>query len=557
MKFRTLSILCVSIALCAPLSRGSPTGEGLRAVQDFIAAAPPGAILRVPPGIYAGPIVIEKPVTLIGDGAVLDGQGRGTIMHIKASDVTVKGFVLKNSGRSLAHEDAAILVEAPRATIEENRLSEVLFGIYLKDAPGSIIRGNTVIGLDIPEAERGDAIRLWYSSDVLIEGNQTYNARDAIIWYSQDVTVRGNRFEGGRYGIHLMYDREIIIENNQVLRNFVGVYAMYSQGVTIQKNLFMGHRGPSGYGIGLKDSDDVLITENAIADNSVGVFIDNSPSAPETPVIFRKNLFAYNETGVLLMPAVRGDIFAENSFLENFEHVGIAGGGQLAGNRWEQNYWSDYLGYDADGDGVGDLAYKAERLFEHLIDHSPQLRLFLYSPAIQALEFAARALPIFAPQPKLTDPRPLMAPVLPPLAAGHQESPETLPLGLLTGGLLLAAFGMIFGFGWGQASHAARGLRLKLRLTSIFARRSLGYRAWADQAFWSRHGRRRSVVHGERRGGRGAVGAKRRGQVHGLALSAGRRALYRHDRTGRLRPAAPGERSPASGGLCAPADPAP
>jgi nitrous oxidase accessory protein len=429
---------------------GEGQGEvrGPVTLQEWISSAPPGAILRVPPGVYHGPIVIDKPLTLLGDGqAVLDGLGRGTVVHIIAPDVTMKGFVIKNSGRSLAHEDSGILVEAPRARIEENELFDVLFGIYLKNAPGSIIRANRVRGLDVPEAERGDALRLWYSSDVLIEGNQTYNARDAIIWYSARVTVRANRFQGGRYGVHLMYCKEITIESNLLSKNFVGVYAMYTQNLTLRQNLSLGHRGPSGYGIGLKDTDNAQIVENVIADNSVGAFIDNSPSESNSSVLFRRNLFAYNETAVLMFPSVRGDVFTENSFIENFEQVGIAGGGEPHGNSWTQNYWGDYLGYDADNDGIGDLVYKSERLFEHLIDRHPQLRLFLYSPAIQALEFAARALPIFKPQPKLTDPRPLMAPLLPTLALERLESHESVPVGVI--GALLGALGVIFGFGWG------------------------------------------------------------------------------------------------------------
>jgi nitrous oxidase accessory protein len=429
---------------------GEGQGEvrGPAALQEWISSAPPGAILRVPPGVYHGPIVIDKPLTLLGDGqAVLDGLGRGTVVHIIAPDVTVRGFVIKNSGRSLAHEDSGILVEAPRARIEENELFDVLFGIYLKNAPGSIIRANRVRGLDVPEAERGDALRLWYSSEVLIEGNQTYNARDAIIWYSARVTVRANRFQGGRYGVHLMYCKEITIESNLLSKNFVGVYAMYTQNLTLRQNLSLGHRGPSGYGIGLKDTDNAQIVENVIADNSVGAFIDNSPSESNSSVLFRRNLFAYNETAVLMFPSVRGDVFTENSFIENFEQVGIAGGGEPHGNSWTQNYWGDYLGYDADNDGIGDLVYKSERLFEHLIDRHPQLRLFLYSPAIQALEFAARALPIFKPQPKLTDPRPLMAPLLPTLALERLEAHESAPVGVI--GALLGALGVIFGFGWG------------------------------------------------------------------------------------------------------------
>ncbi len=67
------------------------------------------------------------------------------------------------------------------------------------------------------------------------------------------------------------------------------------------------------------------------------------------------------------------------------------------------NYWSDYAGYDADGDGRGDMAYKSERLFENLMQQEPLLRLFIYSPASNAIDFAARAFPLVKPKPKLVD----------------------------------------------------------------------------------------------------------------------------------------------------------
>src|SRR5262249_36783567 len=75
------------------------------------------------------------------------------------------------------------------------------------------------------------------------------------------------------------------------------------------------------------------------------------------------------------------------------------------------NFWSDYSGFDANADGIGDVPYRAMSLFESLIDREPKLRLFLYSPAQQAIELASRAFPVMAPQAKITDTAPLMAPV--------------------------------------------------------------------------------------------------------------------------------------------------
>ena len=84
---------------------------------------------------------------------------------------------------------------------------------------------------------------------------------------------------------------------------------------------------------------------------------------------------------------------------------------RLQGNIWTQddigNYWSDYVGYDADGDQKGNMPYRAEKLFENLADSYPELRFFIYSPAEQAINLAAVAFPSLRPEPRLIDTAPL------------------------------------------------------------------------------------------------------------------------------------------------------
>jgi nitrous oxidase accessory protein len=99
------------------------------------------------------------------------------------------------------------------------------------------------------------------------------------------------------------------------------------------------------------------------------------------------------------------------------------------------NYWSDYAGFDADGDAIGDLPYAAKSLFDTLTGAHPELRLFQLSPAVDALDLAAKAFPLFAPQPRLTDPAPLMQPPALPPTPGLEPAPTTVNL--------LVAFGMI------------------------------------------------------------------------------------------------------------------
>ncbi|HXF61570.1 MAG TPA: nitrous oxide reductase family maturation protein NosD [Caldilineaceae bacterium] len=383
-----------------------------------LAQAEPGATILVPPGVYSGPLTIAQPVTLAGEpGAVIQGDGRGDVVIVTAPDVTLRGFVIRNSGDSLDREHAGIVGLAPRLTVEDNRLEDTLFGIYLKNAPNSVIRGNTVFSKKLDVARRGDGIRVWYSDGPVVENNHVVGSRDVVIWFSPNGLIRQNLVEDGRYGLHFMFSDNQIVEQNTLVGNSVGIYTMYGRNLALRRNWIEENHGPSGYGIGLKDADDIVVEDNIVLANRVGVYVDNSPREPNATVRFVRNLFAYNEIGVTMLPLVRRNIFTANTFADNGEQAAVSGNGDLMNNQWAEagvgNYWSDYSGFDADGNRVGDLPYAAVSLYESLLGRYPELRLFQLSPAVQTLDLAARAFPIFQPRPKLTDPHPLMAPPSP------------------------------------------------------------------------------------------------------------------------------------------------
>jgi nitrous oxidase accessory protein len=414
-----------------------------------LAAAQPGDTIVIPPGIYAGPLVVDVPgLTLEGqEGAIIDGGGLGDVFTVNAPDVTVRGLTIRNSGDSLDREHAGITGLAPRLTIENNRLENVLFGIYLKEAPDSVIRGNEVTGMDLDIGRRGDGIRVWQSPGALVEGNHVYDVRDVVMWFSNDAVLRNNVVENGRYGLHFMFSDNQTLEENILRDNSVGVYLMYSRGLTMTNNLLLDNSGPSGYGVALKDVDDVLAEGNRMVNNRIGVYVDNSPREADAFVFFEDNLVAYNEIGVEMLPLVRRNVFTNNVFQENREQIAIAGGGELQGNDWSRdgwgNYWSDYAGFDADGNRVGDIVYRSSSLYEDLMEEYPELRLFQLSPATDALDLAARAFPVFQPRAKMADEHPLMAPPDLPDVPGIPE-PQTLANLAVALAMLVLAGGVLF-----------------------------------------------------------------------------------------------------------------
>ncbi len=401
-------------ALAQTTLRVSPEGP-YTSISLAIASANNGDTIEVKGGTYNEHIIVDKSLNLVGiKEPTIDGGGKGTVVLIKTPEVSFRGFIVSGSGEGLSVEDAGIVLDSSQnSVIENNRLNDVLFGIYLKNSSGTLIENNVIIGKDLPIPVRGDGIRLWYSSNTKIQNNTITGARDLVMWWSGDTLIKGNIVQNGRYGLHYMYSDNNVFEDNVFIDNYVGGFLMYSNNILFTNNIFARNQGPAtGYGIGFKDLDDIVSRENLFIDNRIGIYMDNSPHSVDSWNTLKDNVIAYNDIGISFMPSIERNIIFSNSFIDNAEQIEIRGGGTLSGNDWYKsekgNYWSDYVGYDENNDGIGEIPYKSESLFESLIDKYPNLRVFVFSPVAQAIELASDAFPVMKPEPKVMDMYPLV-----------------------------------------------------------------------------------------------------------------------------------------------------
>ncbi len=443
--------LWLACALIVPANAERFTGRRLlvspggpyQTIQAALADAQAGDTIQVQGGVYEGPLRVEKSVELVGmDWPVIDGNGTGTVVTLTAPGIRFRGFVVRNSGVEPDRDHAGITLTANDILVEGNRLTEVLFGIFVAQADRAVVRNNDITSkTELTLARKGDGIRIWYSQDVRVEGNYVHASRDVVMWFSQRILVLNNRIEQGRYGVHLMYCDEARIVGNVLRDNSVGIFTMYSNDVLLRGNDIRRQRGPSGYALGFKDADRVEVSHNLLVDNRAGAFLDGTPFSTAGFARFTENIFAYNDIGVSLLAAVRGAEFRGNTFWENVEQVSTEGSGAAGTNTWLGNYWSDYSGYDLDGDNLGELPYRAERFFERLTDREPMLRALIYSPAAQAIEFAATSFPVIKPRPKFIDERPLTQPgELAIVPFSRRGSLLQTGIGLLVLGMLTVGF---------------------------------------------------------------------------------------------------------------------
>ncbi len=375
--------------------------------QELLDQADPTLPLVPPAGTYAGPVVVEDPITIDGrNGVTIDAGGKGSVIILKTDGATLRNLHLTNSGDSHNDIDAGIQVRGNFNVIKDNVIDNCLFGIDLQQSNNNVVRRNRISSKDVELGVRGDAIRLWYSFDNKIVDNDIRDSRDTVVWYSRDNLISGNKAHGGRYALHFMYSQYNRVEYNEYSNNAVGIFVMYSDGVEIRHNRITHSIGATGMGIGFKETSDVVVEHNDILYTSAGLYLDVSPYQPDTINHIRNNRIAFNGVGVLFHSDWHGNEFRDNLFKANGTQVVVRGGGGATRHLWRGNQWDDYQGFDLDRDGSGDTPYETYAYADRLWMDVPSAKYFRGAPVLEALDFLERLAPFSEPTLLVRDPAP-------------------------------------------------------------------------------------------------------------------------------------------------------
>ena len=402
-----LALLQFAVAAAAAAA-GIRVPAGGDALAAALSAARPGDVLVLAPGVHRGPVRIDRTVTLVGEpGAIIDGGGTASTVTISAPEVVLRGLVIRNSGADLAAQDSGITVDAEGdgAVIENNRILDNLMGVSLRGPKKAVVRGNLIEGRRYRRVnDRGDDIWIWNSPGSIVENNDIRWGRDGIfVTTSRDNLFRGNRFRALRFAVHYMYTNDSRLEGNLSLGNTMGFGLMFSTGLEVTGNL---SEGDAQRGILLNYVNGSVITGNMVRGGPEKcVFIYNS----------NKNRFASNwfegcDIGIhFTAGSERNEIYG-NAFVDNREQVKYVGTRDLEWSRnGRGNYWSDYLGFDLDRDGIGDQPYRPNDLVDQIFWRYPLAKLLFNSPALHLLRWAQREFPGLHPG-GVTDSFPLMRP---------------------------------------------------------------------------------------------------------------------------------------------------
>lgn len=386
-----------------------------------VANALPGAVLKVEPGVHHVHLVLDRPVTLEGQpGAILDGDGQGNVVRIRSAGVTIRNLTIRNSGRDLTAMNAGVYVEkdVDGAVIENNRIKDILFGVYL-DGPQHVrVIGNVITGIaELRMPDRGDGIHLWNDAWCVISDNEVSATRDGIYDYvSHDDLIVNNHIHEVRYGVHQMYTKNETLQGNVSSNNVAGMALMSSSHMRVVDNQLFND---STYGILFNYVTYSDISGNEIHDitgdfggdgqvmegaEGKAVFVYNSEFNR-----IHGNWLADSPIGVHITAGSQDNHVYANAFFNNRTQVKYV---QNVAEEWsvdgKGNYWSNYLGWDLDGDHVGDVPYRPNDGVDVLLWKYPSARVLMSSPSILLMRYVQRAFPVFTP-PSVQDSHPLMS----------------------------------------------------------------------------------------------------------------------------------------------------
>lgn len=378
-------------------------------LQPIIDAAAPGDTIRLKPAVYTGPVFISTDgIVIDGFGkATIDGLGKASVIFIDADSVTVKNVIIKNSGVSFDKLDSGVRLKGNYNTIENCRIVDVLFGVDIWLCNDNKVIHNEISSkMNRSTAIKGDAIRLWYSKNNIIEGNYWHNVRDMVVWYSYQNLFQGNKGVGNRYGIHFMYAHNNRIQNNVLLNNSVGVFLMYSERTIMTGNLIKGNHIGSGMALGMKETSGNQILNNRFIYCTEGIHLDVSPYVLEQKNTILGNEVAFCGTAIYFHNNQEGNLFKQNYFHNNLTQV-FPEVTTARFNEWENNYWDDYQGFDKNNDNIGDIPYVLLSYTEHLWNFNRYMKFFYGAPILAVLDFLERLAPFSRPKFVLDDKKPI------------------------------------------------------------------------------------------------------------------------------------------------------
>jgi len=398
-------ILCIFCSNASADSINAGAKRTHKNIRSAILAAKNGDTVFVDAGNYKEQnLIIDKSIVLKGIGhPVLDGERKYEIISIKANDVIIDGFKLIHSGISSLEDLSGIKVYDNRnVVIRNNILEDTFFGIYIQNGLNCTIENNTLMAISIEEQQSGNGIHCWKGDSLRIIGNRISGHRDGIYFefVKNSVIWRNISKNNIRYGLHFMFSNDDMYVNNVFRNNGSGVSVMYSNRIKMFSNYFEENWGDAAHGILLKEISDGYMEGNYFTKNTSAIYMEGA-----NRIHMKRNVFKNNGWALKIQASCVDVVLEYNNFIGNTFDVGT--NGSLVLNRFKNNYWDKYEGYDLNKDKIGDIPYRPVSMYSMIVEKYPPAMILFRSFITSLLDKTEKILPSLTPE-NLKDSSPMM-----------------------------------------------------------------------------------------------------------------------------------------------------
>ena len=374
-------------------------------IVSAINAAMPGDTVLVDAGHYKEKnLQIKKRIVLKGiNYPILDGEKKYEIISVAANGVVVEGFRIIHSGISSMEDISGIKVYDGRdVVIKNNILEDTFFGIYIQNGLNVTVENNQLTASSKEEQQSANGIHCWKCDSMRIIGNKITGHRDGIYFefVKNSIIWRNTSTKNIRYGLHFMFSNDDTYVSNIFSNNGSGVSVMFSNRIKMFSNYFEENWGDASHGILLKEISDGYMQGNYFTKNTSAIFMEGG-----NRIYMTYNTFENNGWALKIQASCMDVVLEHNNFIGNTFDVGT--NGSLVLNKFNNNYWDKYEGYDLNKDKIGDVPYRPVSMYSMIVEKYPPAMILFRSFITTLLDKTEKILPSLTPE-NLKDNSPLM-----------------------------------------------------------------------------------------------------------------------------------------------------
>jgi len=185
-------------------------------IQEAINAASFGDTIIVRNGTYYENVVVNKTVSLVGENrnfTIVDGNKTGVVLSVRANNVTVEGFTVRNGER----DSGSVSIFSNESRVTNNIISSNWCGVSLEHhSINNIIANNNIsnnrigIGSNLLDIYR----EACPSNNSIVSNNLADNSNGIIISRSHNNRITGNNVTNNDLGIWLESSSGNMLRNN-------------------------------------------------------------------------------------------------------------------------------------------------------------------------------------------------------------------------------------------------------------------------------------------------------------------------------------------------------